>query len=203
MPLAAEVRQLFANNRAWAERLRRDDPGIFERLRDQQAPQFLWVGCSDSRVPANEIIGLAPGEVFVHRNVANVVRPDDLNCQSVLQYAVDILRVRHVIVCGHYGCGGVQAAHDDLRLGLVDDWLEPVRALRRRHAAELEALAGRDARHRRLCELNVMAQVENVCGGAVVQEAWARGQPLAVHGFIYGIEDALLRDLEVSRGPGA
>lgn len=200
----ADLARLFANNRDWAERLQRDDPGIFERLRHQQTPQFLWVGCSDSRVPANQIVGLAPGEVFVHRNVGNVVSLADLNCLAVLQYGVDVLGVRHVIVCGHYGCSAVIAAHDDLRLGVVDNWLEHVKEVRRAHAPELDALDAHEARVRRLCELNVMAQVRHVCHSTVVQDAWRRGQALQVHGLIYGVEDGLLRDLEVSRGaPGA
>jgi carbonic anhydrase len=198
-----EVLRLFTNNRAWAERLRREDPGIFERLRNQQTPEFLWIGCSDSRVPANQIVGLAPGEVFVHRNIANVVSHADLNCLSVLQYAIDVLGVRHVIVCGHYGCGGVIAAHDNLQLGVVDNWLEHVKDVHRAHAGELDDLPGRDLRIHRLCELNVMAQVKNVCHTTVVQAAWRRGQAVQVHGFIYSLEDGLLRDLEVRQGPVA
>ncbi|MDE3128486.1 MAG: carbonate dehydratase [Gemmatimonadota bacterium] len=189
---------LFANNRAWAGRMTAEDPEFFRRLAGQQAPQYLWIGCSDSRVPANEIVGLAPGELFVHRNVANVVVHADLNCLSVLQFSVDVLKVRHVIVTGHYGCGGVLAALRDDRLGLVDNWLRHVQDVRWKHQAALDALPDEQARHRRLCELNVIEQVINVSQTTIVREAWARGQPLAVHGFIYGLDDGLLRDLEIS-----
>jgi carbonic anhydrase len=192
------LRDLFANNRAWADRMTAQDPAFFRRLTGQQAPQYLWIGCSDSRVPANEIVGLAPGELFVHRNVANVVVHADLNCLSVLQFSVDVLKVRHIIVTGHYGCGGVLAALRDDRLGLVDNWLRHVQDVRWKHQAELDALPTEAARHRRLCELNVMEQVTNVSQTTVVREAWARGQALAVHGFIYGLDDGLLRDLEIS-----
>jgi carbonic anhydrase len=198
MPHDPEIARLFANNREWAGRMVREDPGVFQRLRNQQSPQHLWIGCSDSRVPANQIVGLLPGEVFVHRNVSNVVSHADLNCLSVLQFAVDVLKVHHVIVTGHYGCAGVTAAHDDLKLGIVDNWLEHVKDVRRAHAADLDACAGREARLDRLCELNVMAQVKNVCHTTVVQAAWRRGQPVQVHGFIYSLEDGLLRDLQVS-----
>jgi carbonic anhydrase len=192
------LRDLFANNRAWAARMTAQDPDFFRRLAGQQAPQYLWIGCSDSRVPANEIVGLAPGELFVHRNVANVVVHADLNCLSVLQFSVDVLKVRHVIVTGHYGCGGVLAALRDDRLGLVDNWLRHVQDVRWKHQAELDALPDEKARHRRLCELNVIEQVTNVSQTTIVREAWARGQPLAVHGFIYGLDDGVLRDLEIS-----
>ena len=194
-----EIARLFANNRDWAERMVREDPGVFQRLRNQQTPQHLWIGCSDSRVPANQIVGLLPGEVFVQRNVSNVVSHSDLNCLSVLQFAVDVLKVQHVIVCGHYGCAGVSAAHDNLQLGVVDNWLEHVKDVRRLHEAELDALPDREARVNRLCELNVMAQVRNVCHTTVVQAAWRRNQPVQVHGFIYSLDDGLLRDLEVSQ----
>ena len=186
---------LFANNRAWAEGMTRADPEFFPRLAGQQAPRYLWVGCSDSRVPANQIVGLRPGEMFVHRNVANVVVHTDLNCLSALQYAVDVLRVGHVIVCGHYGCGGVLAALRDDRLGLIDNWLRHVQDVRAKHRAQLEALSTESERHDRLCELNVVEQVVNVSRTTVVREAWARGQTLAVHGWIYGLRDGLLRDL--------
>ena len=199
MPHDDEILRLFTNNRDWAARMVQDDPDVFERLRGQQTPQFLWIGCSDSRVPANQIIGLAPGEVFVHRNVSNIVSHSDLNCLSVLQFAVDVLQVGHVIVCGHYGCAGVTAAHDDRQLGVVDNWLEHVKDVRRTHAADLDACATRDARLDRLCELNVMAQVKNVCHTTVVQAAWRRHQPVQVHGFIYSLDDGLLRDLNVSQ----
>ena len=187
--------ELFARNRAWAEAMTRRDPEFFSRLRNQQAPQFLWIGCSDSRVPANEIVGLLPGEMFVHRNVANVVVHADVNCLSCLQYAVDVLKVRDVIVCGHYGCGGVLSALRDDRLGLVDNWLRHVQDVRWKHETELDALPDDAARHRRLCELNVVEQVLNVSQTTVVREAWARGQPLELHGWIYDVGDGLLHDL--------
>jgi carbonic anhydrase len=186
---------LFTNNRAWAEEMARREPDFFARLARQQAPQYLWIGCSDSRVPANQIVGLLPGEMFVHRNVANVVVHADLNCLSALQFAVDVLRVRHIIVCGHYGCGGVLAALRDDRLGLIDNWLRHVQDVRGKHQAQLARLSGEQERHDRLCELNVIEQVVNVCHTTVVREAWARSQELAVHGWIYGLGDGLLRDL--------
>jgi carbonic anhydrase len=188
---------LKANNRAWAQRQLAADAGFFKRLEGQQAPEYLWIGCSDSRVPANEIVGLAPGELFVHRNVANVVGHTDLNCLSVLQYAVDVLRVKHVIVCGHYGCGGVKASLEGARHGLIDNWLRHVRDVSEKHAAELESLP-EEARPDRLCELNVIEQAMNVCQTTVVEDVWGRGQELTVHGVIYGLKDGLLRDLCVS-----
>jgi carbonic anhydrase len=189
------LEHLFTNNRAWAEEMARGEPDFFARLARQQAPQYLWIGCSDSRVPANQIVGLLPGEMFVHRNVANVVVHADLNCLSALQFAVDVLRVRHIIVCGHYGCGGVLAALRDDRLGLIDNWLRHVQDVHGKHHAQLARLPGEQERHERLCELNVIEQVVNVCHTTVVREAWARGQELAVHGWIYGLGDGLLRDL--------
>jgi carbonic anhydrase len=189
---------LFANNRAWAADMTRRDPEFFTRLTRQQAPEFLWIGCSDSRVPANEIVGLLPGELFVHRNVANVVVHADLNCLSTMQFAVDVLKVTDIIVCGHYGCGGVLAALRDDRLGLVDNWLRHVQDVRGKHRHEIDALATERARHDRLCELNVMEQVTNVSQTTVVRDAWARGQRLTVHGVIYGLHDGLLRDLGIS-----
>lgn len=192
------IEQLFTNNRAWAAKVTRQDPDFFLRLSAQQAPQYLWIGCADSRVPANEIVGLAPGEMFVHRNIANVVVHADLNCLSVLQFAVDVLKVQHVIVCGHYGCGGVRAALRDDRLGLVDNWLRHVQDVRWKHHAELSRIATEEERHNRLCELNVAEQVINVSQTTIVRDAWAREQPLEVHGFIYDLRDGLLRDLEVS-----
>ena len=176
----------------------RQDPEFFTRLSNQQAPTYLWIGCADSRVPANEIVGLAPGELFVHRNVANVVVHADLNCLSVLQFAVEALKVRHVIVCGHYGCGGVRAALRDDRLGLVDNWLRHVQDVRWKHQTELDVLPTEEKRHDRLCELNVVEQVVNVSQTTIVRDAWARGQPLDVHGWIYDLHDGLLRDLGVS-----
>jgi carbonic anhydrase len=187
--------ELFARNRAWAAERTRHDPDFFTRLSRQQAPQYLWIGCSDSRVPANQIVDLLPGDMFVHRNVANLVVHTDLNCLSTLQFAVDVLGVRHVIVCGHYGCGGVLAALRDDRLGLVDNWLRHVQDVLAKHQAELALLAGEAERHRRLCELNVLEQVVNVSQTTVVRDAWSRGQELAVHGWIYDVQDGLLRDL--------
>jgi carbonic anhydrase len=188
------LKQIFENNRAWAAEMVRQDPDFFTRLARQQAPQYLWIGCSDSRVPANQIAGLLPGEMFVHRNVANVVVHADLNCLSTIQFAVDVLRVGHIIVCGHYGCGGVLAALRDEKLGLVDNWLRHVQDVRRRHEADLSALEHEADRHNRLCELNVIEQVINVSQTTVVRDAWARGQELAVHGWVYDIRDGLLRD---------
>jgi carbonic anhydrase len=192
-----ELSQLFANNRAWAASLLRADPDCFARLSRQQAPPYFWIGCSDSRVPANEIVGLPPGELFVHRNVANVVAHSDLNCLSALQFAVDVLRVEHVIVCGHYGCGGVRAALRGDRHGLVDNWLRHVRDVHDKHLPHVEALDGDARRLDRLCELNVLEQAVNVCQSTVVRDAWARGQALAVHGWIYRLDDGLLRDLKM------
>ena len=186
---------LFDNNRAWAARMTRQDPDFFKRLSLQQAPQYLWIGCSDSRVPANEIVGLLPGEMFVHRNVANVVVHADLNCLSTIQFAIEVLRVSDIIVCGHYGCGGVLAALRDDRLGLVDNWLRHVQDVRWKHQPRVEALESEAQRHHLLCELNVIEQVVNVSQTTVVREAWARGQTLTVHGWIYDIGDGLLRDL--------
>jgi carbonic anhydrase len=189
---------LKANNRRWAERKTADDPSFFRRLEGQQAPEYLWIGCSDSRVPANEIVGLDPGELFVHRNVANLAPPQDANYLSVLQFAVDVLQVKHVIVVGHYGCGGVAAAVDGKRLGLVDHWLHPIREIDKQHRAELDAITDSRARLNRLCELNVMHQVRNVAADVFVQDAWARGQPLSVHGWVYSIANGLIADLGVT-----
>ena len=193
-----DIAELFARNRAWAAEMVARDPGFFSALVDRQAPRYLWIGCSDSRVPANQIVGLEPGDVFVHRNVANVVVHTDLNCLSVLQYAVEVLAVRHVIVCGHYGCGGVQAALEEQRHGLIDNWLRHVADVREKHATELASLAD-DRRLERLCELNVVEQVANVCGTTIVRDAWEREQELTVHGVVYDLRDGLLRDLGVSR----
>jgi carbonic anhydrase len=190
------LRNLFDNNRAWAERIRAQDPAFFTKLSRQQSPEYLWIGCSDSRVPANQIVGLLPGEIFVHRNVANVVVHTDLNCLSVLQYAVDVLKVKHVIVCGHYGCGGVQSALRNDRLGLIDNWLRHVQDVRLKHLPRLESFPGQEAQSDRLCELNVIEQAVNVCQTTVIQEAWARGQNVAVHGWIYSLADGRLRDLQ-------
>lgn len=189
--------QLFANNRAWAAEMTRQDPEFFERLSRQQAPQYLWIGCADSRVPANQITGLLPGEMFVHRNVSNLVVHTDLNCLSTLQFAVDVLKVGHVIICGHYGCGGVRAALRDDHLGLIDNWLRHVQEVRRRHQAQIDALPTEADRHKRLCELNVIEQVANASQTTIVRDAWSRGQSLAIHGWIYGLQDGLLRDLRM------
>jgi carbonic anhydrase len=189
---------LFERNRAWAQRIREQDPEFFQKLAQQQAPEYLWIGCSDSRVPANQIVGVLPGELFVHRNVANVVVHTDLNCLSVMQFAVDVLKVKHVIVCGHYGCSGVRAALYQECLGLVDNWLRHVQDVREKHEAELANLPDLEQRHNRLCELNVVEQVANVCQTSIVRDAWRRGQEVAVHGWIYGLQDGLLRDLNTT-----
>ena len=191
--------ELLENNRKWAQAAVAEDPEYFSRLAHQQSPQYLWIGCSDSRVPANQIIGLAPGEVFVHRNIANVVVHTDLNCLSVIQFAVDILKVRHIILCGHYGCSGVHAAMTKHRIGLSDNWLRHVQDVAAKHGGELDKVAEEERRHRRLCELNAREQVENIAKCTAVQEAWERGQPLEVHGWIYDLKDGLLHDLKVSR----
>jgi carbonic anhydrase len=199
MPLS----ELFDNNRRWAERVAKEDPTFFSELVEQQTPHYLWIGCSDSRVPANEIVGLRPGELFVHRNVANVVVHTDLNCLSVLQYAVDVLAVKHVIVCGHYGCGGVRAAFDDTRMGLIDNWLRHVQDVQHKHQAILGALADDESRLRRLCELNVVEQVRNVCETTIIRDAWKRGQEVMVNGCIYGLSDGRLKDLGLAVGSWA
>jgi carbonic anhydrase len=193
----ADLAELFERNREWAAAVVADDPDFFSALAERQTPEYLWIGCSDSRVPANQIVGLQPGDVFVHRNVANVVVHTDLNCLSVLQYAVDVLRIEQVIVCGHYGCGGVAAALHGSRHGLIDNWLRHVTDVAEKHAAELASLDD-EPRFDRLCELNVVEQVVNVCQTTIVEDAWARGQTLTVHGIVYGLEDGLLRDLGVS-----
>ncbi len=189
---------LKANNRAWAERKVADDAGFFHRLEGQQAPRYLWIGCSDSRVPANEIVGLDPGELFVHRNVANLAPPQDANYLSVLQFAVDVLKVQHILVVGHYGCGGVAAAVDGKRRGLVDHWLHPIREVSHQHRHELAAIAEPRARLDRLCELNVAQQVRNVASDVFVQDAWARGQEISVHGWVYSLANGLVTDLEIA-----
>jgi carbonic anhydrase len=195
---------LKANNRAWAESKTAGDPGFFKRLVGQQAPQYFWIGCSDSRVPANEIVGLDPGEMFVHRNVANLAPPQDANYLSVLQFAVDVIKVKHILVVGHYGCGGVAAAVDGQRRGLVDHWLHPIREVCQEHRHELDAIPEERARLDRLCELNVLRQVRNVASDVFVQDAWARGQSLCVHGWVYSIENGLVTDLGIDvAGPEA
>ena len=198
LSVVPRLSDLLANNRAWAEEQTRREPAFFERLCAIQTPQFLWIGCADSRVPANEIVGLAPGELFVHRNVANVVSPDDMNGVAVLQYAIEALAIEHVIVCGHYGCGGVEAALGGVLHGPLERWLRHVRDVRSAHATELDRPMDHEARWRRLCELNVIAQVDGVCRVPAVRDAWWRGRKLAVHGWIYDLRDGLLRDLNVS-----
>ncbi len=193
-----ELKELFDNNRAWAASMVKRDAEFFARLSRQQSPQYLWIGCADSRVPANEIVGLLPGELFVHRNVANVVVHADLNCLSVIQYAVDVLKVRHIIVCGHYGCGGVQAAVRNDKLGLIDNWLRHVQDVQQKHVAQLRAIGEPNDLINRMCELNVIEQVVNVSQTTVVKDAWARGQDLTVHGWIYAVADGRLRDLGLS-----
>jgi carbonic anhydrase len=192
------LNHLKANNRAWAARKVATDAGFFRRLEDQQAPEYLWIGCSDSRVPANEIVDLDPGELFVHRNVANLAPPQDANYLSVLQFAVDVIQVRHIIVVGHYGCGGIAAAVDGKRRGLVDHWLHPIREVFAANREALEAIADERARLNRLCELNVVRQVQNVASDVFVQDAWARGQELHVHGWVYSLSNGLVTDLNVT-----
>ena len=192
------LEKLLDANRAWSKEMLSQDKHFFSRLAQQQSPQYLWIGCSDSRVPANQITGLAPGEIFVHRNIANVVVHTDLNCLSVIQFAVDILKVRHIILCGHYGCSGVHAAMTKHRIGLSDNWLRHVQDVAEKHDAELRTLADENTRHRRLCEMNARTQVQNIVQCTAVQEAWERGQPLEVHGWIYDLKDGLLHDLQVS-----
>jgi carbonic anhydrase len=193
--MSAKLPELFTNNREWAHRTTTRDPDFFQSLSEQQSPKYLWIGCSDSRVPANEIVGLRPGELFVHRNVANVVVHTDLNCLSVLQYAIDVLKVGHVIVCGHYGCGGVRAAYLRSSLGLIDNWLRHVQDVRDRHDAVVKREPDDDQRIARLCELNVVEQVIHVCRTTIVEDAWRRGQAVTIHGWIYDLQDGLLRDL--------
>lgn len=193
----AELTRLFANNRRWAADMRLADPQYFDRLSEQQSPKYLWIGCSDSRVPANQILGLQPGEIFVHRNVANLVVNTDMSCLSVMQFAVEVLKIEHIIVCGHYGCGGVHAACGGKQYGLIDNWLRNIKDIYVRHRAELDAIADDKQRGDRMCELNVVEQVKNVCHTTIVQNAWAEGRPLFVHGLIYSLRDGLLRDLAV------
>lgn len=193
-----DLKHLFDQNQAWAEAIKRRDPEFFAKLSRQQNPEYLWIGCSDSRVPANEIVGLLPGEIFVHRNVANVVVHTDLNCLSVIQFAVDLLKVKHIMVVGHYGCGGIRRVIQCERVGLADNWLRHVQDVREKHEGCLHLLPDDTARSARLCELNVIEQAANVCSTTIVQDAWARGQELTVHGWIYGLKDGLLRDLKMS-----
>jgi carbonic anhydrase len=193
-----DLKRLLDQNKAWAESIRANDPGFFSTLAKQQTPTYLWIGCADSRVPATQLVGMMPGEMFVHRNVANVVVHTDFNCLSVMQYAVDVLKVEHIIVCGHHGCGGVKAAMDNVQFGLIDNWLRHVQDVLNEHEAELVKIDDEEQRLDRLCELNVVSQVLNVGRTTIVQNAWERGQELVVHGWIYDLQDGLLRDLGVS-----
>jgi len=193
-----DLKRLLDQNRAWAENINASNPDFFPTLAKQQSPRFFWIGCSDSRVPANQLVGLVPGEMFVHRNVANVVDHTDFNCLSVMQYAIDVLKVDHIIVCGHHSCGGVKAAMDNLQLGLIDNWLRHVQDVLHEHEELLAKVRDENERLNRLCELNVIEQVLNVGRTTIVQSAWQRGQELVVHGWIYGLENGLLRDLNVS-----
>ncbi len=195
MPLRS-IDDLFDNNRAWAQSVKTSDPDFFEKLANQQSPEYLWIGCSDSRVPANQIVGLLPGEVFVHRNVANMVVHTDFNCLTVLQYAVDVLRVKHVLVVGHYNCGGVRAAFENRDNGLIDNWLRNIKDVQQRHRRRIAALDSDEERVNLLCELNVISQVSNVCHTTIVQNAWARNQALSVHGWVYSLKDGLIQDLQ-------
>ena len=198
--MTQSLEDLLRNNLLWAERVRHEDPGFFKRLSRQQAPKYLWIGCSDSRVPANQILGLDPGEVFVHRNIANLVVHTDLNCLSVIQFAIDMLKVEHILIVGHYGCSGVHASLTGSRVGLADNWLRHVGDVAQKHATLLDAVELESMRHARLCELNVIEQVANVCQTTVVQDAWARGQSLSVHGWIYGLHDGKVRQLGLDAG---
>ena len=190
-----KLNNLFNNNRAWSKKMTQRDPSFFKKLAGQQAPKYLWIGCSDSRVPANEIVGLLPGQLFVHRNVANLVVHTDLNCLSVIQFAVEILKVEHIIVCGHYGCGGVRAVLDKKHLGLVNNWLRHLADVRDHHQKKLDSLSSQEARADKLCELNILEQVRNVCESTIVQGAWKKGRSLSVHGWAYSLNDGLLKDL--------
>ena len=191
------LNNLFENNRAWAEKVKKSDPDFFLNLSKQQKPEYLWIGCSDSRVPANEIVDMQPGEIFVHRNIANLVIHTDLNCLSVIQCAVEVLKVKHIIVCGHYGCGGIQAAMENKEHGLIDNWLRNIKDVYRYHQTQIDSLQNEKEKINLLCELNVVEQVANICHTTIVQNAWKSGQELAVHGWIYSIEDGLLKDLNL------
>lgn len=193
-----DLSHIFESNRAWAKSILAKDPEFFQKLSRQQSPEYLWIGCSDSRVPANEIVNLLPGELFVHRNVANVVVHSDLNCLSVMQYAVDVLKVKHILVCGHYGCGGVIAALRNLKFGLIENWLRHVQDVCHKHRARIDEINDETARANKLCELNVIEQVVNVAQTTVVQDAWQRGHKVTVHGVIYGLQDGILRNLKIS-----
>lgn len=192
------LNNLFEKNKKWADKVKKSDPDFFQNLSKQQNPEYLWIGCSDSRVPANEIVDMLPGEIFVHRNVANLVVHTDLNCLSVLQYAVDVLKVKHIIVCGHYGCGGIKSAMENKEHGLIDNWLQNIKDVYRYHQARIDVLQNENEKINLLCELNVIEQVANVCHTTIVQNAWRSGQELTVHGWIYSIEDGILKDLDVN-----
>ena len=194
----SSIEHLFSKNQAWADKIREQNPDFFEELSKQQTPDYLWIGCSDSRVPANQLLGLAPGEVFVHRNIANQVVHTDLNCLSVMQYAIEVLRVKHVIVCGHYGCGGVIASMDDEPRGLIDNWLRHLKDVYRFHKEKVDAVTDQNEKFNLMCELNVIEQVANVANSSIVKKAWANGQELTVHGFVYNLKDGILKDMEVS-----
>jgi carbonic anhydrase len=200
MSSSTDISWLFEQNKAWADKVKKADPDFFTNLADQQHPELLWIGCSDSRVPANQITGLPPGEVFVHRNIANVVVASDLNCLSVIQFAVEVLGVKHIIVCGHYGCGGVAASMEDKDHGLIDNWLHHIRDVHRLHADELDAITDKTDRQNRLCELNVIEQTANVCNTTIIKNAWAQGKELAVHGIVYSVKNGILKDLMVRSG---
>ncbi|UZJ42559.1 carbonate dehydratase [Prosthecochloris sp. SCSIO W1101] len=191
------LKNLFEQNREWAEKVKESDPDFFLKLSKQQSPEYLWIGCSDSRVPSNQIVGMLPGEIFVHRNIANVVVPSDLNCLSVIQYAVEVLKIKHIIVCGHYGCGGVKAAMENREHGLIDNWLEHIRDVYRTHSEEIDAIDDKNEKLDKMCELNVIEQVINVCNTTSVRNAWKSGQELSVHGWIYSIENGILQDLNI------
>ncbi|MCG8342615.1 MAG: carbonate dehydratase [Chlorobiales bacterium] len=191
------LKNLFEQNRKWAEKVKESDPDFFRKLSRQQNPEYLWIGCSDSRVPSNQIVGMLPGEIFVHRNIANLVVPSDLNCLSVIQYAVEVLKIKHIIVCGHYGCGGVKAAMEKDEHGLIDNWLHHIRDVYRAHNTEIDALENDSSKLDKMCELNVIEQVANVCNTTIVRNAWKSGQELSVHGWIYSIENGILQDLDV------
>jgi len=193
-----EIKKLFQNNKDWAKKIKKQNPNFFKMLSKQQSPEYLWIGCSDSRVPANEIVGLLPGEIFVHRNIANVIVHTDLNALSVIQFAVDVLKVKHIIVCGHYGCGGIKAALENKEHGLIDNWLRHIKDVYRYHQNELDKIKTEKGKVNKLCELNVFEQVANVCKTTIVQNAWKAGQELTVHGWIYGIENGLIKDLKIS-----
>jgi len=194
----SEIKKLFQNNKDWAKKIKKQNPNFFKTLSKQQSPEYLWIGCSDSRVPANEIVGLLPGEIFVHRNIANVIVHTDLNALSVIQFAVDVLKVKHIIVCSHYGCGGIKAALENKEHGLIDNWLRHIKDVYRYHQNELDKIKTEKEKVNKLCELNVFEQVANVCKTTIVQNAWKDGQELTVHGWIYGIENGLIKDLKIS-----